>query len=45
VSQALTDDNCAFPMMISPEALARFRQPGSRTRLYGVPYRPTRYGW
>jgi predicted phage terminase large subunit-like protein len=44
VSQALTDDNCAFPMMISPEALARFRQPGSRTLLYGVPHRPTRYG-
>jgi predicted phage terminase large subunit-like protein len=45
VSQALTDDNCAFPMKISPEALARFRQPGSRTRLYGVPNRSTRYGW
>src|SRR5208337_2755713 len=37
VSQALTEDNCSFPMVISAETLARARQPGPRTRLYGGP--------
>jgi predicted phage terminase large subunit-like protein len=38
VSQALTDDNCAFPMVISAEAVARSRQPGPRTQPGGGYY-------
>jgi predicted phage terminase large subunit-like protein len=45
VSQALADDSYSFPMMISAEALARSRQPGTRTKLGGGYYWPTRSGW
>lgn len=42
VSQALLEDNCTFPMVISAEAVARSRQPGPRTRLNGGYYWPIR---
>jgi hypothetical protein len=40
VSQALLEDNWAFPMVISAEAVARSRQPGPRTQLDGGYYWP-----
>jgi len=38
VSQALTDDNCGLPMVISPEALAASRIRRPRVRRYVDPY-------
>ena len=35
VSQALTEDNCSFPMVISPEVLAAARRPRPWRRRHG----------
>ena len=45
VSQALLEDNCSFPMVISAAVLARAGRPGPATGLYGGLYRPTGYRW